>query len=443
MSLKELEVKYATKRRRPYKLADGGGLHVLVQPTGSKLWRMKYRFAGKEKLLSFGKYPEVSMASARAMRDTAKALLAEGKDPGAARKASAPAPALNTNSFEVIARQWHANRIESLNETHASRLLNRFERDVFPSIGARPIVEITAPEILKLIQVVENRGALDVSRRIKQSIGQVFRFAIANGWATNDPSIHLTGALKPRPKVRHMARLPLQRLPELVQAINAYDGDEDPRRREITREALLFTLLTWCRTSETRFAAWHEFEELDGTNPIWRIPGERMKMDREHIVPLSHQAVDLLRRQLRATNGEGLVFPGTKVGKPISQNTMIYACYRMGYRGRQTVHGFRGMASTWANEQEVYNSDWIELALAHSEEDDIRGAYNSALYLTPRRRMLQHWADTLSRAADNQALPPERGVMKAEAPAVCANSEAGNVVAFPTASRFQLGPRPA
>jgi integrase len=333
VSLKELEVKYATKRRRPYKLADGGGLHVLVQPTGSKLWRMKYRFGGKEKLLSFGKYPEVSMASARAMRDAAKALLAEGKDPGVARKVSAPAPAFTANSFEVIARQWHANRAETLDETHASRLLNRFERDVFPAIGTRPIVEINAPEILKLIQAVESRGALDVSRRIKQSIGQVFRYAIANGWATNDPSIHLTGALKPRPKVRHMARLPLQRLPELVQAITAYDGDEDPRRREITREALLFTLLTWCRTSETRFAAWHEFEELDGANPIWRIPGERMKMDREHIVPLSHQAVDLLRRQLRATNGEGLVFPGTKVGKPISQNTMIYACYRMGYRG--------------------------------------------------------------------------------------------------------------
>nr|WP_240511312.1 site-specific integrase [Novosphingobium panipatense] len=222
----------------------------------------------------------------------------------------------------------------------------------------------------------------------------------------------------------------MHQLPELVQAIQGYDGDEGPRRREITREAMLFTLLTWCRTSETRFAAWHEFEDIEGKNPLWRIPGEWMKMEREHIVPLVHQVVLLLRRRLRDTNGENLVFPGTKPGKALSQNTMIYACYRMGYRGRQTVHGFRGMASTWANEQEIYNSDWIEMALAHSEEDDIRGAYNSALYLTPRRRMLQHWADTLSRCGE-VAIDRPRASPETEQEARVADLADGNVIRFP------------
>jgi len=424
MPLTELEVKYAARRGKPYKLADGGGLHVLVQPSGSKLWRMKYRFAGKEKLLSFGKYPDVSLVAARARRNEARELLAQGHDPGVQHAAERQ----HSVTFEMMAREWHSRREESLDPAHARRLLSRLERDAFPALGATPIRELTAPVILQAIRTVEARGALDVSRRVLQSIGQVFRYAIAEGAAEHDPSAHLTGALKPRPKVRHMARLPLQRLPEFVQAIHAYDGEEDPRRREITREALLFTLLTWGRTRETRFAAWHEFEDLDGKNPLWRIPGERMKKKREHLVPLSQQVVELLRRCLRSTNGEGLVFPGTKIGKPISQNTMIYACYRMGYRGRQTVHGFRDMASTWENEQEVYNSDWIEMALAHADDNDIRGAYNSALYLTPRRRMLQDWADVVTSASR------QVNSVKVMFPQSKIAADRSNVIEFPTSN---------
>ena len=190
-----------------------------------------------------------------------------------------------------------------------------------------------------------------------------------------------------------MARVSLSELPTLVRAIDAYDGDETPKRRAVTRAALLFTLLTWARTNEARLATWGEFEGLDQSDPIWRVPAARIKMAREHIVPLSPPVVALLA-ELRRHSISDFVFAGDKPGQPISQNTMIYGCYRMGYRGRQTVHGFRGLASTWANEAECYRPDWIELALEHAERDEVRGAYNSALYLTPRRRMLTAWPST-------------------------------------------------
>jgi len=415
VALKELEVKYTQRRQRPFKLSDGGGLHLLVQPSGSKLWRLKYRFDGKEKLLSFGKYPGVGLAAAREKRRAAKELLAQGIDPGAVAVADTPAgeETVPTNatvapeSFEAVARAWHANREDALDAAHAGRVLRRLERDAFPDLGRKPITKITAPEILAVIRTVEARGALDVSRRLKQSISQAFRFAIASGWATSDPTVHLTGALKPRPRVKHMPKVPLKEFPSLVRAIAAYDGEADCRRREVTRDALMFTLLTWVRTSETRFAARDEFENLDGPEPLWRLSPERMKMEREHLVPLSIQAAAIVRRRLRSTNGD-LLFPGTKFGEALSQNTMIFACYRMGYRSRQTVHGFRGLASTWANEAECYKSDWIEMALAHADEDEVRGAYNSALYLSARRRMLQDWADMIEDVL-SVPMPPDLG----------------------------------
>jgi Site-specific recombinase XerD len=393
MALKDLEIKYAARRQREYKLFDGEGLFVLVTPKGSKLWRFKYRLAGKEKVLSLGKYPAVSAAVARQKKQEAKRLIEQGIDPCDAKRAKKHRQEPLTQ-FESIARAWHANRVEELDGAHALRVMNRMERDVFPVLGKRDIKEITPPDVLAVVRAVEARGALDVSRRIKQGIGQVFRFAIASGWATSDPTVSLNDALKPRPKVQHMARVPLTELPDLVNAIRTYDGEADTRRRETTRDALLFTLLTWARTSETRFAVWDEFEDLNGDNPLWRLSPERMKMEREHLVPLSSQVAELLLRRRRSSNNR-FVFPGERRGQPISENTMIYACYRMGYRGRQTVHGFRGLGSTWANEAECYRPDWVEMALAHADEDEVRGAYNSALYLTPRRRMLQDWANHL------------------------------------------------
>lgn len=386
MALKELEVRYATKRQKDYKLADGEGLYLLVRPNGSKLWRMKYRFEGKEKLLSFGRYPDLSLAEARLRRAEARVALGQGRDPGASNKSP------TGKTFEQAARAWHENREGNLDDGHARRLMTRLERDAFPVIGDRPLRSITSADVLAMVRTVEARGALDVSRRIKQHVSQIYRFAIPQGWADQDPAAYLSDLLKPKPRVRHMARVGLQELPALVQAIDSYDGEETPRRRAVTRAALLFTLLTWARTNETRLARWDEFEVLDGPEPLWRVPAERMKMEREHIVPLSRQVVSLLE-DVRSYSSGAYVFGGDKPGRPISQNTMIYGCYRMGYRGRQTVHGFRGLASTWANEAECYRADWIEMALAHADRDDVRSAYNSALYLSPRRRMLQDWTD--------------------------------------------------
>jgi integrase len=395
MALKELEVRYATKRQKDYKLADGEGLYVLVRPSGSKLWRLKYRFGGKEKLLSIGAYPDVSLADARLRRAEAKVALGQGRDPGA--KAT---PARGV-TFEQASRAWHANRLSSLEPSHAERLMTRLERDAFPALGAKQLKEITSADVLAMVRAVEARGALDVSRRLKQHVSQIYRFAIPQGWADQDPAAHITDLLKPKPRVRHMPRVGVRELPELVRAIDQYDGEENPRRRAITRAAMLFTLLTWARTNETRLATWDEFEGLDTAEPLWRVPVERMKMAREHLVPLSRHAVTLLKA-LPQYGGSGFVFPGDKQEQPLSQNTMIYACYRMGYRGRQTVHGFRGLASTWANEAEDYRSDWIEMALAHAEQDEVRGAYNSALYLTPRRRMLQDWGDLITGMMEGQ-----------------------------------------
>lgn len=401
MPLTETQAKNAKPRERAYKLADSEGLFLLVQPNGTKLWRMKYRVAGKEKLLSFGAYPALGIAAARDKRKAAKALLAEGKDP---MKAKGEVISENGDTFYMVAKRWHENRQSALNPAHAERVWSRMERDVFPSLGQKLIHEITAPEVLDMIRRIETRGALDISRRAKQGVGQVFQFAIACGLASSDPTAHLSGALKPRPRVKHMSRLPLVEIPAFLEKLRAYQEEGD-RRSAITRDAVLFALLTWVRTKELRLAVKSEFENLDGTEPVWRIPAARMKMGREHLVPLSAQAALIARKMVSAATGDYL-FPGTHPDKPLSENTMIYALYRLGYHSRQTIHGFRGLASTWANEQLVefgkpamwirkYHEDWVELQLAHSEKDDVRGAYNAAEYLAPRRRMMQDWADFL------------------------------------------------
>ena len=401
MPLTEIQAKASKPRDRAYKLADGEGLYLLVKPNGSKLWRMKYRLSGKEKLLSFGAYPELGIAAAREKRTAAKALLAKGQDP---MKSKAEMISEEGSAFFEVAKRWHDNRKSALNAAHAVRVWSRMERDVFPAIGHKLVHEITAPDVLQIIRKIEARGALDVSRRAKQGVGQVFQFAIACGLAANDPTIHLRGALKPRPRVKHMSRLPLSELHAFIEKLRAYQEDGE-RRSAITRDAVLFALLTWVRTKELRFAVKSEFEDLDGNHPIWRIPAERMKMGREHLVPLSQEAARIVQSMFVATSGDYL-FPGKWANKPLSENTMIYALYRLGYHSRQTVHGFRGLASTWANEQLVefgkppiwvrrYHEDWVEMQLAHSEKNEVRGAYNAAEYMEPRRRMMQDLADFL------------------------------------------------
>lgn len=365
MPLSDAQCRNARPRDRAFKLYDAGGLHLLVQPSGSRLWRMKYRFNNREKQLAFGPYPVVGLADARERRDAAKLVLLAGKDPATGQTTD--------RTFEKIARAWHRNREDGLDGAHALRVMARMERDIFPAIGHIEIEKIDAPTILAMIRDVEARGALDISRRVRQNVGQVFRFAIAHGWARDNPAEHLKGALKPKPRVRHMARVPLSEVGDLVRGLASARGPGV--------EALRFTMLTWARTAETRGARWSEIE-----GDRWRVPKERMKMGREHIVPLSRQAVALLKRQPRQ---DALIWPG------MNQNSMLYALARMGYAGLMTVHGIRGLASTWANESGRYDSDWIERALAHDETDAVRGAYNSAEYLQARAVMLQDWADWL------------------------------------------------
>lgn len=406
MPLTELQAKNAKSRERAYKLADGEGLYLLVQPSGAKLWRMKYRYGGREKLLSFGTYPTVGIAEAREQRTLAKAMLVERKDPMKNRFEMEPQEA---ETFRKIAKRWHKNRESALDPAHAKRVWSRLERDVFPVLGHKLMHEITPPDVLAMIRKIEARGALDISRRAKQGVGQIFQFAIASGLASADPTAHLRGALKPRPRVKHMSRIPLGELPTFLEKLRTYVEDGE-RRSTTTRDALMLALLTWVRTKELRLAVKSEFENLDGNAPLWRIPGARMKMGREHLVPLSAQATEIAKRAIEGSSGE-LLFPGTTPERPMSENTMIYALYRLGYHSRQTVHGFRGLASTWANEQLVefgepamwirkYHEDWVETQLAHSEEDEVRGAYNAAEYIVPRRRMMQDWADFLGGQKD-------------------------------------------
>lgn len=388
MPLSEAKCRNEKPGDKQKKLSDGGGLYLLVLPTGGKSWRLGYRFAGKQKAISFGQYPAVTLAMAREKRDEAKRLLAAGQDPGAR------GPARKVETFEQVARRWHANESAGWVPAHAARVLSRMERDVFPVIGARTLDAIEPPDVLDLLRQVEARGALDISKRLRQSIGSVFRFAIAEGKAKHNPAADVGQALKPRPKVRHFAALRASELPDLLARINAYDGQHQ------TRLALLLTLHTFVRTSEARFAAWSEFEDLAGPAPLWRIPAVRMKMGREHLVPLTPQMVAILL-ELRALNDGPYLFPGAGGRGVMSQNTMIFGLYRMGYHSRLTVHGFRSMASTILNEAH-FNRDWIERQLAHAENDDVRGAYNSAEWLPGRREMMVWWSNYL----DAQAMRP-------------------------------------
>lgn len=386
MPLSDTQCRNAKPAPKQKKLSDGGGLYLLILPTGGKSWRLGYRFDGKQKAIALGQYPAVSLAQAREKRDEAKRLLAAGKDPAAEKQARAH----SDNTFGSFARRWHDKEKEGWVERHASRVWARIERDVLPEIGSRTITEIEPPDVLAILRKVEDRGALDISKRLRQSIGAVFRFAIAEGKAKFNPASDLSDALRPKPKVRHFSKVKAAEIPELMEKIAQYDGDDQ------TRLAVLLAIHTFVRSNELRLAAWSEFENLDGEAPLWRIPADRMKMGREHFVPLSKQAVAILR-DIKAVSGNSPhLFPSDTKSGFMSENTMIFALYRMGYHSRQTVHGFRGLASTVLNEHH-FNRDWIERQLAHVEESEVRGAYNAAEWLPARREMMQWWSDYLDK----------------------------------------------
>jgi len=390
MPLTDAAVRAAKPREKAYKMADGQGMYLHVAPNGAKYWRLKYRVDGKERVHAIGVYPTVSLLAARKERDAIKDQIRAGLDPShEKRRVRIEAGVRRTNSFEAIAREWHEAKCQTWKQSYADGVIALLEKELFPVLGARPIAEITPPELLAVLRKIEARGALEMSKKSMQLAGQVFRFGVATGRCERDPTPDLKGALKTR-KVKHMARVSEAELPELMRKIAAYDGDIQ------TRLALQFMVLTFVRTGEMRFAEWAEIDEAKAE---WRIPAERMKMPSAHIVPLSTQALEVIR-QLRELNGRWRwVFPSqSNTQKPISENTVLFALYRMGYHSRMTGHGFRGLASTILNEN-GFEPDWIERQLAHSERNDVRAAYNHAQYLSERKRMMQWWGDYIQRAS--------------------------------------------
>lgn len=386
MPLTNVKIQASKPKDKPYKLSDSNGLFLLINPNGSRYWRMKYRWAGKEKLLALGVYPEVGLADAREKCAAARKLLSENKDPSQVRREEKHRAILNhSNNFEALAREWHENRKAKWTDHYAKNLLRRLEMDIFPKLGTRPIAEITASELLAALRAIESRGALDIAHRAKQACGMVFSYAIATGRADRNPATDLTGALKPQQK-QHYAHLKEGELPELLEKLENYDGSLQ------TKLALKMLLLTFVRTSELRGAEW---TEIDEEKREWRIPAERMKMRVVHIVPLSDQALQVLEELKPLTGQWKYIFPNQhKPAKVMSENTMLYALYRMGFHNRTTGHGVRATASTILNEQ-GWKPDVIERQLAHVERNKVRGSYNHAQYLPDRHQLMQHWADYL------------------------------------------------
>lgn len=391
MPLTDAGIRTLKPAAKSFKRADGHGLNLLVNPCGSKLWRLAYRFEGKQKMISGGAYPAVGLADARMWRDEAKSLLAKGIDPSEhRRKAKQEAVMAAANNFEAVAREWHESRRAKWSERYAWITLRRIEADIFPELGRLPIARIEPADILATIRKVEQRGSIDMARRLNNYIGEVYRYAVALGVAPRDPSRDIMAALRERPPVRHRASIAAADLPTFFAKL-AREEQLEP----ITRLSLLLTLFTLVRTNETRFARWDEFEGLGTCEPLWRIPASRMKMRSEHLVPIAPE-VSAILDELRSLDLPGpFLFPGTRRGV-MSENTMLFALYRLGYHNKATVHGFRGTASTILNESGLFASDWIERQLAHVQRDQVRAAYNAAQYLPQRRQMLEWWASYLA-----------------------------------------------
>ena len=388
MPLTEVAARNAKPGERPFKVFDAQGLYLLVQPQGGKLWRLKYRFAGKEKLLSFGSYPEVSLREARQRRDKARKQLRDDQDPSQLRKATKATQLIAAmNSYEAIARAWHIRWSTGKNAKHAAGVLSRLERDVFSSVGSMPFESVTAAHLAACALAIEARGAPEYAKRALQTAAQIGRFAVAHSIAARNAAADIkpSDVLKPMKKVNY-PRLDAGELPQLLRRIEAYDGSP------YTRGALKLMALTFVRTGELIGARWDEF---DFGAAQWRIPAERMKMKTPHIVPLSKQAIAVLKELQPLRNLSTLVFPGERDhDKPMSNNTILFALYRMGYHSRMTGRGFRGVASTVLHEL-GHPHELIELQLAHQERNAVSAAYNHATYLPQRAKMMQAWANHL------------------------------------------------
>jgi integrase len=404
MALTDTEIRKSRPGDKAYRLPDGKGLFLFITPTGGKLWRWKYRHRGMQKLMTLGKYPDVPLALTRERHAEARRLLATGVDPMEQRKAEKTAfKAKNENSFQTIAGLWFEHWRVEKSRQHVDATRRRMEANILPLLGSRPITEIEAPELVAMVKAIETRGASDLAKRAMENAGQIFRYAIAHGYAKRNPASEIRPAdiLKPTHKT-NLARIDAKELPGLLRAIEVYQGTH------VTRLAIKLMAMTFVRTSELIGAKWAEF---DMEAARWNIPAVRMKMRDPHIVPLAAQAIEVLEMLRILTGSSEWLFPGDRsASKPMSNNTILQALKRMGYKGRMTGHGFRGLASTILHEQ-GYAHEHIELQLAHAPRNAVSAAYNHALYLEPRAKMMRDWADFLERTQRGGKVLPFRGTV--------------------------------
>ena len=371
------------------KLTDGNGMYLLVHKNGSKYWRMDYRFEGKRKTMALGVWPETTLTKAREMRDQARILMQDKIDPMEQKKKLDQIRSEDhQRTFALLTEEWMKRQTSRWTEKHTSDVKRSLENHVFPDLGDRPINEIQRSEVLQVLRKLEGVNKYEATHRARQRIEAVFNFAIITGDCESNPAAGLTKALTP-PTKKKMPSLKPEELPEFLSRLEDYQG------HRLTYLAMRFMLYTFVRTKELRAAEWIEFD-LKEMDPTWKIPSERMKMRREHVVPLSSQAVEVLNKISEISGYEKLVFPGQQnPTKPMSENTLLYALYRMGYHSRATTHGFRSVASTILNESGLWHPDSIERQLAHVETNKVRSAYDRSEHLSERRKMMQWWADHL------------------------------------------------
>jgi len=389
MPLTDTAIRNAKPAAKPVRMFDGGGLYLEVSPAGGKLWRLKYRIAGKEKRLALGAYPDVGLKDARERRDAARKLLANDVDPSENRKIQAAAKTERaTNSFETIAREWFAKNRDAWAVTHSEKIIKRLESNVFPWLGGKPIAEITAPDVLAVLRRIEGRGTNDTAHRAGGNISQIMRYAIATGRATRDPVPDLRGALPP---LRHTNFAAITEPAKVGEMLRAFDGFQGTF---VVKSALLLAPLAFVRPGELRQALW---ADMDLDRAEWRYFVTKTKTD--HLVPLAAQAVASLR-ELHALTGHGrYVFPGRDPQKPMSEAAVNAALRRMGYDTKTEItgHGFRAMARTILHEELHQKPEVIEHQLAHKVSDALGTAYNRTLFLKERKAMMQLWADYLDK----------------------------------------------
>lgn len=404
MALTDLEVKRAKAADKPLKLTDGGGMFLLVQPNSAKYWRLAYRFDGKQKTLALGVYPDVSLADARAKREDARKLLANNTDPGAVKQAQKSARADRAaNSFEVIAREWFETTKKSKGwvDSHADKIIRRLERDIFPWIGGKPIADITVVDMRDALERVKGRGALETAHRACSDCSQIFRYAMKDGRAINNRSALISDEFVSPTQTHRAAITDPKAIAELLRAMDDYQGTF------VTKCALRLAPLVFVRPGELRKAEW---TEIDLDKAEWNIPAERMKMREPHLVPLSAQAVAILRELHPLTGGGRYVFPGARTnGRPMSDNAILAALRRMGFaKDEMSGHGFRAMARTILDEVLQVRPDYIEHQLAHAVRDPNGRAYNRTAHLAERRKMMQLWADYLDKLKTGAEVIPLR-----------------------------------